>query len=257
MMKTNAEFFIDIGQEVMESIRESRENGEIRGTIGMGADGTTTSVLDQLCEDIIIGRITENDLPYNIVSEEIGKIERGYEQNLVIDPLDGTFNAENEIPLYSMSVAIMGDYFNSLDEALIMNLSNGSYYYAKKGAGAFKNSKKITVSKKRRNAYIISSGSVKEIPDYLKFAEGRFRILGCASLEMSLVAEGVFDLMAYIGGKKAIRNVDIAASTLLLREAGGLVLNEKLEDLNMGLSLLEKSQVIAISDEKLLERRRK
>ena len=156
-----------------------------------------------------------------------------------------------------MSVAIMGDYFNSLDEALIMNLSNGSYYYAKKGAGAFKNSKKITVSKKRRNAYIISSGSVTEIPDYLKFAEGRFRILGCASLEMSLVAEGVFDLMAYIGGKKAIRNVDIAASTLLLREAGGLVLNEKLEDLNMGLSLLEKSQVIAISDEKLLERRRK
>ncbi|MCL4347757.1 MAG: hypothetical protein M1159_01475, partial [Candidatus Thermoplasmatota archaeon] len=81
-MKTNAEFFIDIGHEVMESIRESRESGEIRGTTGIGADGTTTSVLDQLCEDIIIGRITENDLPYNIVSEEIGKIERGYEQNL-------------------------------------------------------------------------------------------------------------------------------------------------------------------------------
>ena len=74
---------------------------------------------------------------------------------------------------------------------------------------------------------------------------------------MSLVAEGVFDLMAYIGEKKAIRNVDIAASTLLLREAGGKVLNEKLEDLNMGLSLLEKSQVIAVSDEKLLERRHK
>ncbi|EQD64600.1 bifunctional inositol-1 monophosphatase/fructose-1,6-bisphosphatase, partial [mine drainage metagenome] len=103
-MAPNTKIFLEIGHEVMEAIKDSRERGITRGTTGMGADGTNTSVLDKVCEDIIIRRINEYDLPYNIVSEEIGFVDRGYNLNLVIDPLDGTFNAENEIPLYSMSV---------------------------------------------------------------------------------------------------------------------------------------------------------
>ncbi len=251
-MNSHNDIFIDIGHELMEAIQDSRERGTTLGTTGMGADGTSTSILDQLCEDIIIRRITEEDLPYNIVSEEIGKVNRNYQENLVIDPLDGTFNAENEIPFYSMSVAIMGEDFNNLMGAFVMDLASGSYYHATRKGGAYKNNKKINVSGKPRSAFIISTGLVGGIPEYLMFPKGRFRILGCASLEMSLVAEGVFDLMAYVGEKKAIRNVDIAASTLLVREAGGFVMNEQLKDLNMGLSLLEKSQVIAVSNRDLV-----
>ena len=73
--------------------------------------------------------------------------------------------------------------------------------------------------------------------------------MGSAALEMCLVASG--STLAYINGKELLRSIDIAAATLIIREAGGEVYNAQGEILNMPLTLKERTSVLAVSSPKL------
>jgi fructose-1,6-bisphosphatase/inositol monophosphatase family enzyme len=80
----------------------------------------------------------------------------------------------------------------------------------------------------------------------------KVRSLGSASLEMCMVALGALDF--YVVGKEYIRVVDIAASTLILREAGGIVTNIFGIDLDMPFTLDERSSVVAACNEELVKK---
>ena len=80
----------------------------------------------------------------------------------------------------------------------------------------------------------------------------KVRSLGSSSLEMCMVAIGALDF--FVIGKEFIRVVDIAASTLILREAGGLVTNIYGEELDMSFSLDERSSVVAACNEDLVKK---
>jgi fructose-1,6-bisphosphatase/inositol monophosphatase family enzyme len=239
--------FIETGNELFEKINSLVFKEERTGYTGMGADGTLTSRLDKLCEDAIINRVEELDLPFNIVSEEVGMMDRKYQKNLVIDPLDGTYNAENQIPAYSMSVAIMENNFDTLQEALVFNLATKNYFYAEKGKGAYRNQTKLEKTTQRTGASVIYSLRGENVPDFLREGINRRRILGCASLEMGFVSNNSIDYVAYIGKEKELRNVDIAAGVLLVRETGGFVLDQNLKPLNMNLDVRERKNMIALS----------
>ena len=239
--------FIETGSEIREHISTLENKDQRIGYTGMGADGTLTSRLDKLAEDKIIERINDIDLPFNIISEEIGYVDRGYESNIIMDPLDGTYNAENQIPIYSMSLAIMNDDFDSIQEAFIMNLATGNYYWATKGNGAYRNGYKMDKPERRSHASVVYNLEETEVPDFLKEDITRKRILGCASLEMAFLANGSLDNVAYLGREKMLRNVDIAAGVLLIREMDGYVLDGDLKQLNMGKDVRERKNMIALS----------
>jgi len=244
--------FESIGKEAMEALNSMLDR-EVRFEVtGMGADGTATKVPDKICEDILINRVKEQDLPFNIVSEEVGVVERGYGDYMVVDPLDGTYNALNGIPFYSISIATMGKDFTTLDTGFIMNLSNGDIYYSEKKHGVSKNGKPMSPS--RTGSYIINIGSSPD-PFTAKILEmgGRRRILGCASLEMALVATGSADLVSYMSPESRIRNIDIAAGTAMIREAGGEVLDSNHLPLNMGLDVTLRGKFYAACDLDILE----
>jgi fructose-1,6-bisphosphatase/inositol monophosphatase family enzyme len=78
------------------------------------------------------------------------------------------------------------------------------------------------------------------------------RSLGSASLEMCMVALGALDY--YVVGKEFMRVTDIAASSLIVREAGGLVTNINGESLDMELSLDGRTSVIAACTEELVQK---
>ena len=239
--------FIETGSEIREHI-STLENKEQRiGYTGMGADGTLTSRLDKLAEDKIIERINDIDLPFNIISEEIGFVDRGYDSNIIMDPLDGTYNAENQIPLYSMSLAVMKDDFTSLQEAFVMNLATGNYFWATKGNGAYRNGYKIEKAERRSHASVVYNLEETEVPEFLKNDITRKRILGCASMELALLANGALDNVAYLGREKKLRNVDIAAGVLLVEEMGGFVFDGNLKKMNMGKDVRERKNMIALS----------
>jgi myo-inositol-1(or 4)-monophosphatase len=81
---------------------------------------------------------------------------------------------------------------------------------------------------------------------------GIVRSLGSASLEMCMVALGALDF--YVVGKEYMRVTDIAASSLIVRESGGLVSNIHGESLEMELSLDGRTSVIAACTEDLLQK---
>ena len=92
----------DAVQEAIELIPGSRCRGE---EVCMGADGTPTSQIDKVAENAALMYIQRNGIEVNILSEEIGYVDNGAEETLVMDPIDGTSNAIAGIPYYTISLA--------------------------------------------------------------------------------------------------------------------------------------------------------
>lgn len=248
-----------IALNVKNSVEEFLKNDyfKAREILKMGADGTPTSKIDQIAEDQVFKYVIENDLPFNILSEEYGFLDRKYDKTLILDPLDGSFNAEMNIPFYSISMAIGKKDLMDVEIGFIMNLVTGKSYWAEKGKGAYFEGRKLYP--KKNHDEILSIMSIgKNSPDSIwKLIKNsrRVRSLGCASLEMALVADGTADLFIYyFKNREILRVIDIAASTIIVREAGGEVydLND-FSPLNMPLNLSVRKNALAVGDKEFLE----
>ena len=79
--------------------------------------------------------------------------------------------------------------------------------------------------------------------------------MGSAALEMSQIASGAYDMYCYCPDNRngGLRIVDIAAASLILREAGGKVLDRNLITLDMELDVTKRSTVIAVANSSVLE----
>ena len=218
-----------------------------------GADGTPTCSIDKIAEDVILQFVEDRDLPYNVLSEEAGFVDRKKKRTLVIDPIDGTYNSVMDIPFYSVSLAIGTNSLKDVEAGLVQNLVTGDTYYAERGKGAFLNDERIQVREFSpfRSVFLVYLGKYSGIDNFetARLAV-RARALGCASLEMCLLAEGKAD--AYYMNcevhEKSIRVVDIAASVLILREAGGEVVDLMDKPLDLSFDLRDRSNFLAYGD---------
>lgn len=226
--------------------------------LGLGADGTSTKLVDDVAEQICIEMIKKEDVNLNILSEEAGFIDNGAGRTLVMDPIDGTHNAIRGIPLYSISLAVGRSRLSDVEFGLVRNLVSGDTYWAERGRGAYLNDARLRTrpipSKDVMYSVYIGSRATKKALA-VAAAPRRGRALGCASLEMCLVASGAFDVyfLNYHPSTYSMRVIDIAASTLILREAGGEVFNDTYDILDMGFDLKERTNVIAVGDKRALE----
>jgi myo-inositol-1(or 4)-monophosphatase len=81
---------------------------ELERIVKIGADGTATMWIDDLVEAAIID--ATEPLGVNVLSEEIGFVDRGSAYTLVVDPLDGSANAAANVPLACFSAALAVDH---------------------------------------------------------------------------------------------------------------------------------------------------
>ncbi len=215
--------------------------------VKMGADGTPTSRVDQVAEDLVLRAIEEEGIEVNILSEELGFLYRKADVTLVLDPIDGTNNAVWGIPFYSISMAFGRERISDIFFGYVFNLANGDEYYAIKGEGSFFNGKRIIPRKGSPLEGIWMNSSIANNPnEFLKISsrlKGKARILGAASLELCLVATGA--LSYYYYPLERLRVVDIAAGQLIVKEAGGKVLKGDLTPLDLKLDLKERTSVFA------------
>jgi fructose-1,6-bisphosphatase/inositol monophosphatase family enzyme len=247
-----------IARKVREAERALPRDYDRGQVLRQGADGTPTLSVDQVAEDVIVDFVKERKLPYNILSEEAGLIDRKQKRTLVIDPIDGTHNSVAGVPFYSVSLAIGTKSMEDTQAGLVMNLITGDAYLAEKGKGASKNDLPIRV-----RPYLPYSSLVLVYlgryasADNFNVARGaaRSRAFGCASLEMCMVAEGKADgyYMNCEVRERSIRVIDIAASALILREAGGDVVDLGGRRLDMKFDLEDRQNILAYGDEKLKE----
>ncbi|MCL1978637.1 MAG: sugar kinase, partial [Methanomassiliicoccaceae archaeon] len=245
----------DAVEEAIKKIPDSRARGEC---IGMGADGTSTSQIDKIAENTVLAFIQRNNIPLNVLSEEIGFVDNGGKETLVLDPIDGTSNAIAGVPLFTISMAIGTKRLSDVHTAYLRNLATGDVITAEKGNGAYKNGSRIHVRKADMGDLFmmiyLGNGAHPASFNLAKRVKSS-RSYGCASLEMTLVAEGEADgfLMHAEKYTRAIRVVDIAASALILREAGGEVYDLEGKVLEMDFNVECHSNFIAFGDRKVYD----
>jgi fructose-1,6-bisphosphatase/inositol monophosphatase family enzyme len=223
--------------------------------VGSGADGNETLTIDRLAERALLDYIEARDLPLNVLSEEIGYIDRGEASTLVVDPIDGTYNCSHGIPFYGLSLAVGDRRFSDVQEALVRNLVTGDEYVATKGGGATLNGRPIRTRayKDSDSLYCLYSGrTATERAHRLTTQPRRVRSLGSAALEICMVAQGSADLFFQDG--LPLRITDLAAPGVVLREAGGELYTFECSPLEMALSLEDRKEVLALGDTSALGR---
>ena len=94
--------------------------------IGLGGDGTPTMFLDRYIEEPVLEVI--NRYGSNVLSEEVGWIDRGSAVTIVIDPVDGTANSAAGVPISAFAAAVVVD--NEVVESLCTWLGTGYAWHA-------------------------------------------------------------------------------------------------------------------------------
>lgn len=248
-----------IADEVKKAIDLIPEGSDRGEEICMGADGTPTSQIDKIAENTVLRYIAAKNVPLNVLSEEIGYVDNGAEDILVLDPIDGTRNAALNIPYYTISMAVCRKSMSNATYAYIRNMVTGDEYRAEKGKGAYLNGKRISVkgcyNPNQLTMHLYMGRSADPFTFELAKRIKASRSMGCASLEMCSVAEGAVDgfLMMSENYTHSIRVIDIAASCLILREAGGEVYTMEGEPLDMPLDLDYRSNFLAAASKNVFD----
>lgn len=220
----------------------------------MGAAGSPTEELDRIAETQVFACLEEEGVSWNVLSEEAGFVDRGGTRLLVVDPVDGSHNALRGFPMSTVSLALGKSTLGDVEVGIIHNLDNGVTHWAEKGAGAFRDGRRLHTRtwEPRTELFCVNLGR-HSTPRAGKLAEKgrRVRSLGCASFELAMVAQGSADAYFFENDNEGrnLRVTDIAAAYLLLLEAGGGIgdaLQQSLEQ--FPLTLEHRTSVFAWGD---------
>ena len=222
---------IAIAKEAGAFIREQRKTFsndkiEIKGLNDL------VSYVDKTAEKIIVAGL-EKVLPEaGFLTEEKTINRAGERYTWIVDPLDGTTNFLHGLPVYSVSIALQdGD---ELVAGVVYEVNQDECFYAWKGSKAYLNDKQIRVSDNAGvNKSLLATGfpyyDFEKQPAYIAlFTElmqhcHGLRRLGSAAVDLAYTACGRFD--GYY--EYNLNPWDVAAGILIVRQAGGDVVNFK------------------------------
>eukprot|EP01094_Clydonella_sp_ATCC50884_P004344 TRINITY_DN13372_c0_g1_i1.p1 TRINITY_DN13372_c0_g1~~TRINITY_DN13372_c0_g1_i1.p1 ORF type:complete len:295 (+),score=101.37 TRINITY_DN13372_c0_g1_i1:18-902(+) len=209
---------------------------EAKGIMFKGSVDLVTQV-DKDVEEFVFGALREAYPEHHFLGEE-SAAEAGAPAQLsqhptwVVDPIDGTTNFVHKLPMSAVSIAlvvnrqpVVGVVFNPMVDEL---------FTATRGGGAFLNNKPIHVSECASIDQAVIATNVgytrsdpgiefmlENIRRILKANVRSLRMEGSSALELCSVAVGRLDAFYEFG----IQAWDIAAATLIVKEAGGVVVD--------------------------------
>jgi myo-inositol-1(or 4)-monophosphatase len=188
--------------------------------------------VDHASEQVIIDTLLTAYPHHAIWAEESGKVHgtQGSDLVWIIDPLDGTTNFIHGFPVYCVSIAL--SVKGKIEQAVIYDPSRNDLFTATRGRGAYMNERRIRVSKRTDlRQCLISTGFpfrpgdnfnnyLRMMADVMQRTAG-LRRPGAAALDLAYVAAGFTDGFFETG----LSPWDVAAGSLLVTEAGGLIGN--------------------------------
>lgn len=238
--------------------------------MGKGAGGDISKNIDILAENMIIEELEGLNETIKVITEERGELllnpstrvtPNAY--HVIIDPIDGSFNATSGVPIAAISIAFgSGPFVKNITDAVVLNVYTGDIYKASKKKGAWLNGKRLILKDTKKDVKGIALGIdlnpknpeqgrvdyMNEL-DFILDSPRKIRVLGCNAIGTCLVATGALDCFMDIRGN--LRFLDIAAAWLIVNEAGGSVFDwndgdiKQLDDLNLKLHM--KIQLLAVS----------
>jgi myo-inositol-1(or 4)-monophosphatase len=187
--------------------------------------------VDQAAEQAIIEVLIGAYPDHAVLGEESGPSANLHDENenvWIIDPLDGTTNFIHGFPQYCVSIALQQR--GQITQAVVYDPTRNDLFTATKGAGAFLNEKRLRVTKRDRiGDALIGTGFMYRDKDGMDEYLKMFRVMtenssglrraGAAALDLAYVAAGRLDGFF----EKGLKPWDMAAGSLLVTEAGGIV----------------------------------
>jgi myo-inositol-1(or 4)-monophosphatase len=188
--------------------------------------------VDHASEKIIIDSLLTAYPAHAIWAEESGKVHgnQGSDSVWIIDPLDGTTNFIHGFPVYCISIAL--SVRGKVEQAVIYDPSRNDLFTATKGRGAYMNDRRMRVSKRidLRHCLISTGFPFRPGDDFNSYLAMMAEVMqrtaglrrpGAAALDLAYVAAGFTDGFFETG----LSPWDVAAGSLLVTEAGGLIGN--------------------------------
>jgi fructose-1,6-bisphosphatase/inositol monophosphatase family enzyme len=244
------DWLIDLSDRVAKTTRRALKRVDAGRVVRVGAYGSDTVMADAIAEQVVIDAIADAPIPLNLFSEEIGHVPtKGATWTLIADPIDGTRNAIRHIPFHCVALAIGQRDLNGVELGVVRDVNTDDVYAARKKHGARLNGRPTRVRDFDKGNIVVAAALDYERELSIKWRPHvHFRDMGSSALELVLVGTGGIDL--FLATKKYLRIVDIAASVLFLREAGGYVFDLRRKPLNAGYDLKERIAFYAMGDRK-------
>lgn len=216
--------------------------------VQVGSKGRSDFVteVDRAAEAAIIEILSAAYPNHDFLAEESGASnpEGGREYLWIIDPLDGTTNFIHGFPHYAVSIALQ--HRGQIEHAVIYDPPRNQLYTASRGRGAYMDDRRLRVSRRAglRDS-LIGTGfpfrQLDHLDEYVRMfksiveATAGIRRPGAAALDLAYVAAGRLDGFWEFG----LSPWDIAAGSLLIQEAGGMI-----SDFNGGPDFLGTGNVV-------------
>ena len=184
--------------------------------------------IDKECEQLLINRIHSKYPDHSIMGEETGNHQASSDWQWIVDPLDGTNNYSQGLPIFTVSIGV--EYKGETKVGVVFAPYLNELYTAVEGEGAFLNGKQIHVSEKNELCRsVLATGfpydkdinpdnNVDNVSRIVPLVRG-LRRNGSAAYDLCLVAAGFLDGYWEFN----LHIWDVCAAQLIVKEAGGKI----------------------------------
>ncbi|KAE8598318.1 hypothetical protein XENTR_v10016799 [Xenopus tropicalis] len=229
-METAVQLALRAGQVIKKALTEEKRVSTKTSVVDLVTE------TDHFVEELIISALREKFPLHRFIGEEStsagSKCVLTDSPTWIIDPIDGTCNFVHRFPPVAVSIGFAVN--RELEFGVIYHCTNGNMYTGRKGHGAFCNEERLHVTNETgiRNALILTEIGPKRDPatlklflgnmeKLLKFQAHGIRVIGSSTLALCHIASGAADAYYQYG----LHCWDLAAATVIIREAGGVVID--------------------------------
>ena len=182
-MTEQTKFLVDVVKQASLLITDEFE------VKAKGNNGDLVTNFDFEIEKFIISKLEERYPDYSIISEEFNKDEKIQKNCFTIDPIDGTINFANGLPLWGIQVACIENYETC---SAVIYLPRFNELYCADKTGAYLNGKKLNVKPKEssRCLYVIEGKNRLNGIARMGKVTSHARWIGSTAVDYSWVASG-------------------------------------------------------------------
>jgi len=228
-------------------IAEEREKFNLKD-VEVKGKANFVSYVDKQAEELLVNGLRELLPGSGFLAEEGTATSTNEKYKWIIDPLDGTTNFIHGLPPFAVSIALIDD--NELVLGVVYEITQDECFYAWKGSSAFMNGDEIHVSSAAvtSDALIATGFPYSDMGNLENYVESMryfmahshgLRRLGSAATDICYVAAGRFEAFY----EQGLKPWDVAAGTIILRQAGG-----KVCDFNGGDNFLFNGEMVGSND---------